>query len=117
MKFKKIIITNFRQFKGRNELNFSTDDDKNITIVYGGITHGKTTLLQAFNWVFYNIVKLENPNDLLNKEIADNLGRGESAEVEVEIHEQVETVDLVGNIVTVYPIAITNYTLISHKNL
>ena len=86
MKFKKIIITNFRQFKGRNELNFSTDDDKNITIVYGGITHGKTTLLQAFNWVFYNIVKLENPNDLLNKEIADNLGRGESAEVEVEIH-------------------------------
>ncbi len=86
MKFKKIILTNFRQFKGRNELNFSTDDDKNITIVYGGITFGKTTLLQAFNWVFYNTVKLENSSDLLNKEIADNLGRGESADVEVEIH-------------------------------
>ena len=64
MKFKKIILTNFRQFKGRNELVFSTDDEKNITIVYGGITYGKTTLLQAFNWVFYNSVKLENPYEL-----------------------------------------------------
>lgn len=86
MKFKKIILTNFRQFKGKNELNFSTDDEKNITIVYGGITFGKTTLLQAFNWVFYNTVKLENPNDLLNKEVADNLEHGKSADVEVEIY-------------------------------
>ena len=86
MKFKKIILNNFRQFKGRNEIIFSTDDDKNITIVYGGITFGKTTLLQAFNWVFYNTVKLENPNELLNKEVADNLGRGESSEVSVEIY-------------------------------
>lgn len=86
MKFKKIILTNFRQFKGKNELNFSTDGEKNITIVYGGITYGKTTLLQAFNWVFYNTVKLENPNDLLNKEVADNLEHGESVDVEVEIY-------------------------------
>lgn len=86
MKFKKIILTNFRQFKGKNELNFSTDEEKNITIVYGGITYGKTTLLQAFNWVFYNTVKLENPNDLLNKEVADNLEHGENADVEVEIY-------------------------------
>lgn len=86
MKFKKIILTNFRQFKGKNELNFSTDEEKNITIVYGGITYGKTTLLQAFNWVFYNTVKLENPNDLLNKEVSDNLEHGESVNVEVEIY-------------------------------
>ena len=86
MKFKKIIVTNFRQFKGKNELNFSTDEEKNITIVYGGITYGKTTLLQAFNWVFYNTVKLENSNDLLNREVADNLKHGDSVDVEVEIY-------------------------------
>lgn len=86
MKFEKIILTNFRQFKGKNQLNFSTDNDKNITIVYGGITFGKTTLLQAFNWVFYNTVKLENPNDLLNKELADNLEPGKTIDVEVEIY-------------------------------
>ena len=86
MKFKKIIVTNFRQFKGKNELNFSNDEEKNITIVYGGITYGKTTLLQAFNWVFYNTVKLENSNDLLNREVADNLKHGDSVDVEVEIY-------------------------------
>lgn len=85
MKFKKIILTNFRQFKGKNEICFSTDDEKNITIVYGGITYGKTTLLQAFNWVFYNNVKLENPSELLNKEVEEDLRHGESVNVEVEI--------------------------------
>lgn len=86
MKFKKIILTNFRQFKGKNEISFSTDNEKNITIVYGGITYGKTTLLQAFNWVFYNNVKLENPSELLNKEVADDLNHGDSSNVEVEIY-------------------------------
>ncbi len=86
MKFKKIKLTNFRQFKGENELCFSTDNEKNITIVYGGITYGKTTLLQAFNWVFYNDVKLENPSELLNKEVAADLEQGKSADVEVEIY-------------------------------
>ena len=93
MKFKKIILTNFRQFKGKNELVFSTDNEKNITIVYGGITYGKTTLLQAFNWVFYNSVKLENPYELLNKEVAENLNHGESSNVEVEIYLEFEGED------------------------
>lgn len=86
MKFKKIILNNFRQFKGKNEIQFSTDEHENITIVYGGITHGKTTLLQAFNWTFYNMVKLENPSELLNKEIADSMEIGDSKDVEVEIY-------------------------------
>lgn len=86
MKFQKIILTNFRQFKGKNEICFSIDDKKNITLVYGGITCGKTTLLQAFNWTFYDRVELENPNELLNLEISNELKYGDAATVEVEIY-------------------------------
>ena len=58
MKFIKLTINNFRQYKGLNEIEFSTDPEKNITVVYGPITTGKTTVLQAFNWVLYNKINL-----------------------------------------------------------
>ena len=45
MKFNKIVLSNFRQFKGENIIEFSTDNDNNITMVYGRNTFGKTTLL------------------------------------------------------------------------
>lgn len=86
MKFKKLIINNFRQFKGKNEIEFSTDDERNITVIYGGITFGKTTLLQAFNWVLYNRVKLQNQNQLLNLELEEEMKPGDSAEVSVELY-------------------------------
>ena len=94
MKFKKLVLKNFRQFKGTSEINFSTDNEQNITVIYGGITHGKTTLLQAFNWVLYNKVNLQNPNDLLNYEIADELTHGDTATVSVELYITQEENDL-----------------------
>ena len=48
MKFKKIIMTNFMRYKGKNELVFSCDNDKNVTIILGDNTFGKTTIAQAF---------------------------------------------------------------------
>ncbi len=52
MKFKKIIMTNFMRYKGKNELVFSCDNDKNVTIILGDNTFGKTTIAQAFRWDF-----------------------------------------------------------------
>lgn len=86
MKFKKIILKNFRQFKGVNKIDFSTSDDKNITVIYGGITHGKTTLLQSFNWVLYNEVTLQNSADLLNYELVSEMKAGDNAEVSAELY-------------------------------
>ncbi len=86
MKFKKLVITNFRQFKGTSEINFSTNDDGNITVIYGGITHGKTTLLQSFNWVLYNKVALQNPTQLLNLEVEAAMEPGDTQEVCVELY-------------------------------
>lgn len=86
MKFKKLVLTNFRQFKGTTEINFSTDDEKNLTVIYGGITYGKTTLLQAFNWVLYNKVNLQKPDDLLNYEVELEQNPGDSTCVSVELY-------------------------------
>lgn len=85
MKFIKLTINNFRQYKGLNEVEFSTDTEKNITVVYGPITTGKTTLLQAFNWVLYNKINLQNPDLVYNLEEARDINPGEDIEVFVEL--------------------------------
>lgn len=83
MKFKKMTLTNFRQFKGNTEIIFSTDKDKNVTVITGDNGAGKTTLLQAFNWCLYNKVTLDQADELITTEVIQNIGIGEKAGVEV----------------------------------
>lgn len=52
MKISKIEILNFRCFKGKQVVEFSTDGK--ITFIYGLSGSGKTTLLKFINWIFYN---------------------------------------------------------------
>lgn len=53
MLIKKIIIENFRQYKGKQEILFSTDKEKNVTLFLGDNGSGKTAISQAFTWCFY----------------------------------------------------------------
>lgn len=53
MIFENIELQNFRQFSEKQELDFTTDDDKNVTVIHGYNGSGKTTLLNAFVWLFY----------------------------------------------------------------
>lgn len=53
MKIEKLILENFRQFRGRQELVFATDDERNITLVHAENGFGKTALLNALLWGFY----------------------------------------------------------------
>ncbi len=85
MIFRKMKLHNFRQFKGDTEIHFSTDNDKNVTVITGNNGAGKTTLLQAFNWCLYGQLKLENPDDLITKEVISKVGIGEKERVEVSI--------------------------------
>ncbi len=90
MKIKSIKLHNFMRYKGDNELIFSTDEEKNVTVVLGDNTFGKTTLAQAFRWALY-----ENLNDtsytkrkdivLLNNEVAAEMRGSQVREVYVEI--------------------------------
>ena len=74
MLIKSITLNDFRQFKGNQKLEFSTDADKNVTVLLGDNTFGKTTILQAFNWCLYGVAdfpKDSNPDFLLNLEVAN----------------------------------------------
>ena len=44
MLIKSLKLKNFRQFKGDININFSYDSQKNVTIILGDNTYGKTTL-------------------------------------------------------------------------
>ena len=49
MLLKKLTLINFRPFKGEHVIEFSTDKDKNITLVMAENGAGKTTLLQIMS--------------------------------------------------------------------
>ncbi|MEE1257244.1 MAG: DNA sulfur modification protein DndD [Lachnospiraceae bacterium] len=74
MLIKSLRYKNFRQFKGENKIDFSADPEKNVTIILGDNTFGKTTLLQMFNWCFYDkAIFNDNPDFLLNLELASGM--------------------------------------------
>ena len=84
MLIKKLVLNNFRQFKGKQELSFSCDPEKNVTILLGDNTFGKTTILQAFNWCLYGVADLNNPEFLLNYDVKqDEAGIQKKSEVSV----------------------------------
>jgi DNA sulfur modification protein DndD len=54
MLLKKLKLVNFRQFySDKTEIEFSTDDKKNITLIHGENGVGKTTILNALLWCLY----------------------------------------------------------------
>lgn len=87
MLIKSLKYKNFRQFKGENIIDFSCDKEKNVTIILGNNTYGKTTLLQMFNWCFYDkAIFNDNPKFLLNLEISSAMYNGDpEQEVIIEI--------------------------------
>ena len=46
-------LKDFRQFKGTQVIDFSRDENQNVTIIVGENGTGKTTFSQAFNWCLY----------------------------------------------------------------
>ena len=80
MLIKKLIISNFRQYIGKQEIEFSTDPDKNVTVLIGVNTSGKTTLVRAFEWILYNKNEFDD-KVLLNKNVADSMQVGETQAV------------------------------------
>lgn len=96
MLIRSLFIKNFRQFKGETNIDFACDKEKNVTIILGDNTYGKTTLLQTFNWCLYDFVvfdKDSNPDMLLNLELGDEMRYGSIENVEVKIimiHKDIE---------------------------
>lgn len=85
MIIKSITINNFRQYKNENKIEFSTDPNKNVTIILGVNTSGKTTIIQAFNWCLYETTSFKSRDMLLNSELAAAISENSYATVRVQI--------------------------------
>jgi DNA sulfur modification protein DndD len=83
MIIERLIIENFRQFHGRQEIEFATAKKKNVTVVHAENGFGKTALLNALLWGFYGqdglTEDLPKPEHILH----DGLASSSSDESEV----------------------------------
>ena len=74
MILEKLVIENFRPFRGKQELVFSTTKRKNITIIHAENGFGKTALLNALLWGFYGheglTPDLEKPDRIIHEGLA-----------------------------------------------
>ncbi len=84
MLLRYIKLNNFRQYKGEQVIEFSCNPERNVTIILGDNTSGKTTLVQAFNWCLYSKAGFKTQR-LLNKDVEDDMNAGEKESVYVEI--------------------------------
>lgn len=53
MKLHSLTAHNFMPYKGKIELTFPQDEQRNVMIVFGDNMRGKTSLLNAIRWAFY----------------------------------------------------------------
>lgn len=80
----KLEMYNFRQYIDLQEVSFSTDPDRNVTVLIGVNTSGKTTIIRAFEWCLYGKNGFEDPV-LLNSEVRDNMNVGDTQDVWVAV--------------------------------
>ena len=82
MKIKKLELENFRQFIGKHELIFSIDDIKSVTFIMAENTSGKTTIIEAFNFLFFGNTNL-GEEGIINIKLAKDTPVGKDIEIKV----------------------------------
>jgi DNA sulfur modification protein DndD len=83
MKLKKMILQNFRQFYGKQEINLETSDNANVIVIHGENGAGKTTILEAFSWCLYGKMDLIQSQNILNEKVFNELEDGKSTDAQV----------------------------------
>jgi len=89
MLLKKLELENFRQYHGTQSVEFSIDSQKNVTLFLGKNTSGKTTLIQAFRWIFYDDCnftgKKSDQKTILNSEAKIGMRKGDHKSVRASL--------------------------------
>lgn len=76
MRLESVRVTNFRQYYGDQDAEFSGASDKNVTVFHGKNGAGKTSLFSAINWCLYE-AGAEDIGELVNKQALSELEDGE----------------------------------------
>lgn len=86
MILNRIKLINFRQYYDVVEIKFATSESKNVTVIHAENGVGKTALLNAIKWCFYETFtnNFRNPKDLVNFEAAKEGKKTCSVEIEFE---------------------------------
>lgn len=85
MIINRLEMYNFRQYIGHQSVDFSTDPDKNVTVLIGINTSGKTTIVRAFEWCLYGKNGFEDPV-LLNSDVRANMNVGDVQDTWVSVN-------------------------------
>jgi DNA sulfur modification protein DndD len=72
MLLESIKLDNWRCFYGKAQIDFADSSEKNVTLIHAENGVGKTTLLNALLWCFFNRTtkRFEQPDNLLNRQAA-----------------------------------------------
>ena len=81
MLLRSIELQNFRQFINE-KIDFSTDPERNVTLIIGENGTGKTTFAQAFTWCLFGETDFSN-KVMLNRIVAEKMTPDQKAVVKV----------------------------------
>lgn len=87
MKLVKLSMENFMPYKGKTSIVFPTDEQQNVLIIFGDNMRGKTSLLNAIRWGFYEKALGRHLRELPLHELHNKEAGGEgdwSMEVRIE---------------------------------
>lgn len=67
MKLERVVLTNFRQYFGEQQVRLSQDYERNVTVFHGMNGAGKTSFFAAINWCLYG-EGVEGIGQIISKE-------------------------------------------------
>ena len=82
MLLKRMVLKDFRQFKGKQKISFSKNENQNVTIIVGENGTGKTTFSQAFSWCLYGETVFSDKS-LICKSTAQEMNPSDECNVSV----------------------------------
>ena len=87
MKIISLKLKNFRQFQDEQKIDFSTSEEKSLTLIKGESGNGKTTIIHAFEWILYGNVEgsADNEGYPVNQAIKARLDQGDRTNVSGEL--------------------------------
>lgn len=89
MKIHCLEIENYRQFRGKNKIDFSLDNEKNFTVIQGVNGAGKTNILNAITWCLYgteaHLLKYRDKMGKINEAALAEMNDGDTLNTCVKI--------------------------------